>query len=166
MQVTAKISLYDCRCVNPHTANTVITAPLCGNVSIPPDAIDATRCNTSCGIPAASAAAIKFFAIAASAIDKPPEADPVMPASEVTVTASLTSGLGIEASASRIAIKPGNAAITAPNPYSDAVFIDASSAPPMAGLLPSANRPFIVPNANTNTHRMPISNAPSTAQIA
>ena len=35
--------------------------------------------------------------------------------------------------------KPGSAAITAPKPYSEAVFIDASSAPPMAALLPSAN---------------------------
>ena len=37
------------------------------------------------------------FDIAASAIDMPPEAEPVMPASEVTVIASCTSGLGIAA---------------------------------------------------------------------
>ena len=51
----------------------------------------------------------------------PPEAEPVMPASTVTVTASLTSGLGIALSAAETAAKPGNSAITPPNPYSEAV---------------------------------------------
>ena len=39
--------------------------------------------------------AMNVSAMAASAMLMPPEADPVMPASEVTVTASLTSGSGI-----------------------------------------------------------------------
>ena len=81
---------------------------------------------------------MKVSAIAASAMLMPPEAEPVMPASEVTVTASLTSGSGIAASALATTRKPGSAAMTAPKPYSDAVFIDASSAPPIALLLPSA----------------------------
>ncbi len=51
--------------------------------------------------------AMKSLDIAASAIDMPPEAEPVMPASEVTVIASLTSGLGMAVSASRMARKPG-----------------------------------------------------------
>src|SRR5208282_3068434 len=104
-----------------------MTAPLCGSVSMPPLAIEATRCSTS--IWAAFAMSMNSFAIAASAIDMPPEAEPVMPASEVTVTASRTSGLGMAPSVSRIARKPGSEAITPPKPYSDAVFIAASRAP-------------------------------------
>src|SRR3546814_18988296 len=68
----------------------------------------------------------------------PPDAEPVMPASTVTVIASLTSGLGIEPSASATTRKPGRAAITAPKPYSEAVFIDASHAPPSAFSVSSA----------------------------
>src|SRR5690625_6819743 len=67
--------------------------------------------------------------MAARAMPSPPEADPVMPASEVTVTASCTSGLGMECSASATMRNPGSAAITAPKPYSDAVFMPASRAP-------------------------------------
>ena len=89
-------------------------------------------------MPTAFAASMKSFDIAASAIDMPPDAEPVMPASEVTVTASRTSGLGIAPSASRMARKPGREAITPPKPYSVAVFIAASSAPATAALLPSA----------------------------
>jgi hypothetical protein len=44
----------------------------------------------------------------------------------------LTSGLGIALSAFATTRKPGRAAITAPKPYSEAVFIEASKAPPMA----------------------------------
>jgi hypothetical protein len=62
---------------------------------MPPEAIEATRCSTSIGMPAAWALAMKVSAIAASAMLMPPEAEPVMPASAVTVTASLTSGFGI-----------------------------------------------------------------------
>ena len=96
----------------------------------------------------------------------PPDADPVMPASVVTVIASFTSGLGIAVSAFLITMKPGSAAITAPNPYSDAVFIEASSAPPIAFFVPSANRPITGRNANASTVTMPANNAPITAQIA
>ncbi len=62
--------------------------------------------------------------MAASAMDMPPDAEPVMPASVVTVTASLTSGLGMALKASLTTRKPGKAAMTAPKPYSEAVFID------------------------------------------
>src|SRR6476659_866795 len=88
---------------------------------------------------AAFAAALNSSDIAARAMLMPPEAEPVMPASTVTVTASLTSGLGIALSAAETAAKPGNNAITPPNPYSDAVLSDASNAPATAALLPSAN---------------------------
>lgn len=56
--------------------------------------------------------------------------------------------------------------MTAPNPYSDAVFMAASSAPATAALVPSAKRPLTCRKANAMTVRMPASRAPSTAQIA
>ena len=96
----------------------------------------------------------------------PPEADPVIPASTVTLIASLIRGLGIARSASAIAVKPGSSAITPPNPYSDAVFSEASSAPATAALLPSANRASTGRQANANTVNIPSSKAPSTAQMA
>src|SRR5687768_5039874 len=105
---------------------------------MPPDAIAETRCSTSIGMPAALALAMNVSAIAARAMLMPPDAEPVMPARAVTVMASLTSGLGIAASALATTRKPGRAAMTAPKPYSDAVFIAASRAPPIADLLPSA----------------------------
>ena len=37
----AKISGYDFLCVSPQIISNLITAPLCGNVSIPPALIDA-----------------------------------------------------------------------------------------------------------------------------
>ena len=64
------------------------------------------------------------------------------------------------------AVKPGRAAITAPKPYSDAVFIEASSAPPTAVFVPSANFAVTGRQARHSTARMPTSNAPWTAQIA
>src|ERR1700686_2404580 len=109
---------------------------------------------------------MKVSAIAASAMLNPPEAEPVMPASEETVMASLIRGLGIAVSALATTRKPGNAAMTAPNPYSEAVFIDASSAPATADFEPSGNLAITVFPAKTNTVRMPASKAPSTAQIA
>ena len=115
---------------------------------------------------AASAAAMKVSAIAASAMLIPPEAEPVMPASTVTLMASLMSGLGIALSASAISAKPGSSAITPPKPYSDAVLSDASRAPATAALLPSANLASTGRQANTNTVKMPSSSAPSTAQMA
>ena len=63
-------------------------------------------------------------------------------------------------------VKPGSAAITPPKPYSDAVFIDASSEPATAALVPSANLAITGLNAKASTVRMPTSSAPSTAQIA
>src|SRR3546814_14345075 len=90
-------------------------APLYGRLSMPPLAMEATRCSTSRGMPAASPAAANCSAIAASAIDSPPEADPVIPASDVTVIASLTNGSGTALSASFTTRKPGSAAITAPD---------------------------------------------------
>src|SRR6478735_4550319 len=155
IRVMAKMSLYDCLWVNPETASRVITAPLWGSVSMPPLAIEATRCRTSMGMPAAFALAMNVSAIAASAMLMPPEADPVMPASALMLTASLMSGLGICLSESAINRKPGSAAITAPNPYSDAVFIDASSDPETADLVPSANFALTGFQASAATQRMP-----------
>ncbi len=104
--------------------------------------------------------------IAASAMLRPPEAEPVMPASAVTVTASLISGLGMAARVSRMARKPGRAAMTAPKPYSEAVLRAASREPATAALLPSANPEATGFQAKANTARMPASSASSTAQIA
>src|SRR3954447_5597785 len=115
---------------------------------------------------AAFAAAMNSPDIAARAMLMPPEAEPVMPASTVTVTASLTSGLGIALSAAETAAKPGNSAITPPNPYSDAVLSDASKAPATAALLPSGNFASTGRQAKAITVRIPIIRAPSTAQIA
>ena len=143
-----------------------MTAPLWGRVSMPPLAIAATRCSTSIGMFAALALAMKVSDIAASAMLMPPEAEPVMPASAVTVTAWLTSGFGIAPSAFATTRKPGSAAITAPKPYSLAVFIEASSAPPIADFVPSAKLANTGFQASASTARMPTSSAPSTAQIA
>src|SRR5690606_22713240 len=83
-----------------------------------------------------------------------------------TEMASLTSGLGIEPSALATTRKPGRAAITAPKPYSEAVFIEASMAPPIADLVPSANAATTGFQAKAMTLRMPSSSAPCTAQMA
>src|SRR5262249_979455 len=104
--------------------------------------------------------------MAASAMLMPPEADPVMPASTVTVMASLTSGLGIDLSSSAITVNPGNSAMTPPNPYSDAVLTDPNTAPPTPPFLPPANFSTTARQAKTNTARMPKINAPSPAQMA
>ncbi len=104
--------------------------------------------------------------MAASAMLMPPDAEPVIPASELTDTAAFTSGFGMLLSASLTTINPGNAAITPPKPYSDAVFIAASNAPPTAAFVPTAKRSRTRPNAVNTTSRIPSSNAPSTAQIA
>src|SRR5438128_385194 len=166
MHVMEKMSLYDVRWVRPVTASSVITAPLCGSVSMPPLAIDATRCSTSSGMWAALAAWMNVSDMAASAILMPPEAEPVIPASTVTVIASLISGFGMALSASATTINPGSAAITPPKPYSEAVFIEASNDPATAALVPSAKRAMTGLNANAITDKMPTSSAPSTAQMA
>ncbi|MCY1545908.1 hypothetical protein D9M68_818730 [compost metagenome] len=77
--------------------------------------------------------------MAARAMLMPPDAEPVMPARVVTVMASLTSGSGMLLSAFASTRNPGSEAITAPKPYSEAVFIAASKAPETAVLLPSAS---------------------------
>ncbi|MCY1446485.1 hypothetical protein D9M71_630570 [compost metagenome] len=104
--------------------------------------------------------------MAARAMLMPPEAEPVMPASKVTVMASFTKGLGMPRKASASTRKPGSEAITAPKPYSEAVFMAASKAPPTALLVPSARRVRMAPKAHTRTIRMPTSNAACTAQMA
>ncbi|MNP43581.1 hypothetical protein D3C76_1374070 [compost metagenome] len=73
--------------------------------------------------------------------------------------ASLTSGSGMLLSQSARTRKPGSDAITAPKPYSDAVFIAASNEPLTALLLPSANLPRIAWKPNTSTTMMPTSSA-------
>src|SRR3954467_1683816 len=163
MQVIAKISPYAWRCVSPVIASRVMIAPLCGNVSIPPQAIAATRCRTSNGMCAATAAALNCPAIAASARLRPPEAEPVIPASAVTAIASLTSGFAIAFIADWMATNPGSAAITAPNPNSDAVFNVASRQPVIASWLAFANDALTRDQANTTTVAMPRSSAASTA---
>ena len=70
-----------------------MTAPLCGSVSMPPDAMDATRCNSSGDIPIRSAQARYFGPNVSSAILIPPEAEPVTPDKTLTVTASESSGV-------------------------------------------------------------------------
>ena len=90
----------------------------------------------------------------------------VIPASELTDTAALTSGFGMLFSASLTTRKPGSAAITPPKPYSDAVFIAASSAPATAAFEPAAKRPLTRLNAVSTTSTMPSSSAASTDQIA
>jgi hypothetical protein len=85
----------------------------------------------------------------------PPEAEPVMQARTATVTASFTSGLGMTFSASATTLKPGKAAMTPPTRHSDAVFIDASSDPATAALLPSANLPMTRLNAKKSERLFP-----------
>src|SRR6266702_1239697 len=108
---------------------------------------------------------MNWLDIAASAILMPPEAEPVMPASTFTLIASFTSGLGIWESASRTTRKPGSAAITAPNPYSEAVFSEASRAPAIADLLPSAKFFEILVYPKITTVIMPSTSAVSTDQM-
>src|SRR3984893_5158629 len=133
---------------------------------MPPLAIATTRCSTSSGICAASAPLMNVSDMAASAMLIPPDAEPVIPASELTETAALTSGFGMLLSASLTTINPGKAAITPPKPYSDAVFNEASNAPATAALVPTAKRSRTRPKGVTTTITMPSSSAPSTAQIA
>jgi len=56
--------------------------------------------------------------------------------------------------------------MTPPKPYSEAVFMAASSEPAIAVLLPSAKRSRIDANASTTPVRMPSTKAPSTAHTA
>jgi amino acid transporter len=52
---TIPISRYDCRCVSPQIAKSVMTAPLCGSVSSPPADMAATRCISSRLTPSSTA---------------------------------------------------------------------------------------------------------------
>src|SRR5882757_6407562 len=117
-------------------------------------------------MPASWAFWMNVSAMAASAMLRPPDAEPVMPDRIVVVTASLMSGLGMDFRALAIARKPGKAAMTAPKPYSEAVFIVAKSEPAIADFEPSANFAATGFHAKRKTLRMPTSKAPSTAQIA
>jgi hypothetical protein len=83
------------------------------------------------------AAWMNWSDMAASAMLMPPEAEPVMPASEVT-DRRIHQRVGHAAQRLAHHRKPGSAAITPPKPYSEAVFMAASSAPPTAALVPSA----------------------------
>src|SRR5882724_8060303 len=62
-----------------------------------------------------------------------------------------------------MAANPGSAAITAPKPNSDAVFIDASRQPASAAWLALTNVGIIRRQAKTATVRMPSTSAASTA---
>ena len=93
-----------------------------------------------------------FSPIALNAIPIPPDADPVIPASALVVTAPLTSGFvkPLEIP-SLIFANPGSAAIIPPNPYSDPVFIVASNAPPILGFSPSLKFMLLVSNQRQET---------------
>ncbi len=96
----------------------------------------------------------------------PPDAEPVTADRVVIETASLTRGLGTAWRLSRINRNPGSTAITAPNPYSEAVFRDASRAPEIAVFVCAANVRKTRRNARPMTVRTPATSAPSTAQMA
>src|SRR5271157_406045 len=117
IRVIIPMSAYDCLCVSPHTASRVITAPLCGRVSQPPEAIEAIRWRTSGESPTEFAHASQSLDMRSSAIDMPPEAEPVMPARVVTDTASDQSGVTpslIPRRKAAIDLNPGKAAMTLP----------------------------------------------------
>src|SRR5690606_1716793 len=111
--------------------------------------------------------AIYWSLIVARVILNPPDADPVMPASVVVVTASLTSGSRKTFPSPLLTVlNAGKEAITAPNPYSEAVLSVASNAPPTDRFKPAVRLFFILPNENKITTRIPMINPPDTAQIA
>ena len=62
--------------------------------------------------------------------------------------------------ASLITKNPGSKAMTAPKPYSEAVFITASKDPATAAFVPSANLWLTGLNANTSTVNTPTMSAP------
>jgi hypothetical protein len=92
MIVIAKMSRYDCLCVKPVIASNVITAPLCGSVSIPPEAIEITRCITSSGIPNCVANSIYLSAIIPREMAIPAEAEPEIAERTFVVTAPFNNG--------------------------------------------------------------------------
>ena len=118
-----------------------MTAPLCGSVSMPPLAIAATRCSTSSGM-------LRGVRRRDERVGHRRERDAHAARRRAGDAGErgdrdglVDERIGNRSSARRATTrKPGSAAITPPKPYSDAVFIDASSAPATAALLPSANR--------------------------
>ena len=104
--------------------------------------------------------------MAASAMLMPPDAEPVMPASELTETAAFTSGFGMPFSASLTTMKPGSARDHA----AEAVLgRGVHGRQQRAGdrCLRAAREALATrPKAVSTTSRMPSSSAPSTDQIA
>ena len=78
--VIAKMYGYASRCVNPQIARRMMTAPLWGNVSMPPADMEAIRCNTSGSVPMLATSSRYFCPMMSRAMLIPPDADPVMPA--------------------------------------------------------------------------------------
>lgn len=76
------------------------------------------------------------------------------------VVAALVGDDEIAPSALATTMKPGSAAITAPKPYSDAVFMAASTAPLIAARVPSVKWSTTGRQASASTDRMPTSSAP------
>ena len=84
---------------------------------MPPEAIAATRCSTSGDIPIVWLHCNQYFPIKSRAIESPPDADPVMPASVVILIASDISGVPpifIPINAEEIDLKPSSDATTLP----------------------------------------------------
>src|SRR5208283_4311582 len=122
-----------------------MTAPLFGNVSHPPEAMDATLCRISGDIPMELAQASQSLDRRSSANDMPPDAEPVISAKVVTDTASETRGVPpifIPSKAAAIDLKPGSAAMTLPYPTSEAVFMMAKRDPIAPTFKACWNPPF------------------------
>ena len=153
MMVIAKISLYDCAMgeaghSQQRDDGAVVRQGIHAAGSHRGNAVEDLERNAR----RLRRSAMKVSDIAASAMLMPPEAEPVMPASDGNGNRFIDQRIREwRASASAMTRKPGNAAMTAPKPYSDAVFIDASKAPPTAALLPSANFSITVFPAKTKT---------------
>ena len=111
------ISLYESLWVKPQIASVVITAPLWGSVSSPPEAKDAILCIISGEILSAWLIDIKVGAKASSVIVSPPEADAVIPQIIFTDKASDIIGLDDKLSITDCkVINTGNDFITLPYP--------------------------------------------------
>lgn len=96
----------------------------------------------------------------------PPDAEPVIPASVVMLIASLSRS-GMAASAFDSTRKPGRAAITAPKPYSDAVFMAREDRTANRRSAPFRRATFNVAIAEEHHQPgIPEISAASTAQIA
>mgnify|MGYP003694166095 CR=1 FL=1 len=110
--------------MSPVTASSVITAPLCGSVSMPPLAMAATRCSTSSGMPAAWRRAMKLSAIAGQR-DAHAARGRSGDAGERRHGDRLVDQHDWESPSARRRRRGSRAApaITAPKPYSDAVFM-------------------------------------------